>query len=82
MNLSIINDKLQNIIFQYLISDTRVIENNGPFTDSKYNYTFLSNVDDVDMLSERDIKKLHFLNKSMNLLQELQIYIDKTNQII
>lgn len=79
MNISIINHKLQTIIFKYIISDARIIENNGPFTGSDFLYTFVSDdVDDVDMLSDQDIKKLHFLNQSMNVLQELQQYIDKT----
>lgn len=78
MNLSTINDKLQTIIFQYIISDERIIENNGPFSGSYYLYTFVSDVDDVDMLSDQDIKKLHFLNQSMNVLQELHQYINQT----
>ena len=78
MNLSMINHKLQTIIFQYIISDERIIENNGPFTGSDFLYTFVSDVDDVDMLRDQDIKKLQFLNQSMNILQELQLYIDQT----
>ena len=78
MNLSMINHKLQTIIFQYIISDERIIENNGPFTGSDFLYTFVSDVDDIDMLSDQDIKKLQFLNQSMNILQELQQYIDQT----
>ena len=78
MNISIINHKLQNIIFKYIISDARIIENDGPFTCSDFLYTFVSDVDDVDMLSDQDIQKLHFLNQSMNVLQELQQYINQT----
>ena len=70
--------KLNRIVFTYLISDQRIIEDLGLFSDTIH-YQFVD-VLDKQHLSDIEIQRSHFLNQTMDCFHELQMCINQVHQ--
>jgi hypothetical protein len=76
--MDVLEHKLNHIVFTYLISGQRIIEDLGMFSDT-IRYQFVDVCDKLH-LTECEIHESHFLNQTMNCFQELQMYINQVRQ--
>lgn len=73
--MDVLERKLNHIVFTYLISDQRIIEDLGLFSDMIH-YQFVDIVD-KQHLSDVEIQRSHFLNQTMDCFHELQMCINQ-----
>ena len=76
--MDVLERKLNHIVFTYLISDQRIIEDLGLFSDMIH-YQFVDVVD-KQHLNDVEIQRSHFLNQTMDCFHELQMCINQVRQ--